>query len=710
MLRFCNNCWPLRCFKKKIFFFLAALAFNKVNAQLQSCDSNYFLFDYAASDFVTFPKAVVTPDNSMLCLQANRLYFPGLTKFTPQGNVIFSYEYTSPYIANGNHSWTDLKFTDLAVASDTYNYISGSVTKHGVFFDNTEVPPARTAAVICKTDKYGKILWSRFFANETTDPLEFSNIITLKNGDVIGYLATETTYPFYGKVVCISADGVIKWTTILNTGSYGSGDIDFPKRAMLQASNGDIILADEVYYFAVTYYSSRDFHFLALDAATGNIKWEKSYDYGDANFIPDILSAQELPNGHFSFQTITNAKTTGNQTTATKELNIITDKNGNIKDLVATYPTNDFSYVIAAQPDGNSGDQNLLCGTSHNNFLLTQIDANGNIKWNRKYGKSDAGIPATSFVKIENGYNIFVSQLSRSFRMLRTDPVGKLDCDTLTVSMKQESLPAFDLDLNIHTQNLQGLNQGGYSTGFFVVENTVTTSIQKSTACQKNIPCCVDVVDTNHVNVIDLCEGASYKLPDNTIVQDSGKYYVLHKTLKGCDSVSLYKINIYKNPAALTLGLDTCFNGSDTIILHATDGYDQYIWTNDFVTPSSYFTVKNPGVYSVTVSNICGTKTDSVHIYDQCDFPVYMPNAFTPNGDRLNDVFKVPSQNFNRLVLLTIYNRWGKIIFQTTDINKGWDGNVNSLPQANGVYIYSLEMTNLIGKPISQKGTFTLIR
>jgi gliding motility-associated-like protein len=180
--------------------------------------------------------------------------------------------------------------------------------------------------------------------------------------------------------------------------------------------------------------------------------------------------------------------------------------------------------------------------------------------------------------------------------------------------------------------------------------------------------------------------------------------------LKGCDSISLYKISIYKNPSALSLGLDTCFNGNDTLTINATGGYDKYTWMSDYLTTSSSYTARDTGIYTVTVSNVCGTKTDSIHIYDQCDFPIYMPNAFTPNGDRLNDVFRVPPVNLNRLIQFTIYNRWGKIVFQTNNINKGWDGNVNYIPQQPGIYIYYLQMESLIGKAINQKGTFTLIR
>ncbi|MEP6464859.1 MAG: T9SS type B sorting domain-containing protein [Parafilimonas sp.] len=695
--------------KINICFLVIGCLLQRTVSSAQSCDSNYFSYLYNASDFVSYSKAVATPDNSLLCLQTNRLYFHGLTKFTPQGNVIYAYNYTAPYIANSNHAWTDLIFTDVAAASDTVIYVSGSVTKHGLFFDNTEVPPPRTTAVISRIDKYGKVIWSRFFANANTDPLEFSNLIVLKNGDITGYLTTQVAYPYYGRIVCLSADGTIKWITILNTGNYSSGSMGFPKRSIMQTRNGNIVIGDVVTK-SDTVYANGEYHFFALNSTNGSIVWEKSYAYNDLLFIPNITSTFELPDGDLSFQTTSNIRTMADPVGLTKELNIITDSEGNIKKMIAIHPINDFINIVDAKPD-NDSNQSLLIVTSDNKPLLMLIDKAGNIIRYNKYGKSDEGVPPTCFVKIGNGYNIFLSELSKSFRMLRTDPIGRLDCDTLNIKMVQETIPAFNGNINnIRTTNSPAENEAPFSTGFFVVQNTVTTNIQRNTVCQKNIPCCVDVVDTNHIKSIDLCEGSSYTLPDKTLVQDSGKYYVSYKTLEGCDSVSLYQIKVYKNPSALSLGLDTCFNGNDTLSIHATDGYNEYTWINDYQTPSSYYTARDSGIYTVTVSNICGTKTDSIHIFNQCDFPVYMPTAFTPNGDRLNDIYKVPAFNLNRLIQLTIYNRWGKIIFQTKNINKGWDGTLNSIPQQPGIYIYTLQMENLTGKKINQEGTFTLIR
>lgn len=68
------------------------------------------------------------------------------------------------------------------------------------------------------------------------------------------------------------------------------------------------------------------------------------------------------------------------------------------------------------------------------------------------------------------------------------------------------------------------------------------------------------------------------------------------------------------------------------------------------------------------------------------------------------------SGDVNRLKKLTIYNRWGQLIFETNDINKRWDGKYKKLLQPPGIYIYYVEMENLKGKRITKKGSVTLIR
>lgn len=91
----------------------------------------------------------------------------------------------------------------------------------------------------------------------------------------------------------------------------------------------------------------------------------------------------------------------------------------------------------------------------------------------------------------------------------------------------------------------------------------------------------------------------------------------------------------------------------------------------------------------------------------------YIPTAFTPNGDGLNDVFRIRNVRFQKLVMFEVYNRWGERIYQnngTNDADLGWDGTYSGQPQDMGVYNYQIIVARPSGQQKTYKGTVTLIR
>ncbi|RYZ51448.1 MAG: gliding motility-associated C-terminal domain-containing protein, partial [Chitinophagaceae bacterium] len=93
----------------------------------------------------------------------------------------------------------------------------------------------------------------------------------------------------------------------------------------------------------------------------------------------------------------------------------------------------------------------------------------------------------------------------------------------------------------------------------------------------------------------------------------------------------------------------------------------------------------------------------------RCD-TLYFPNAFTPNGDHRNDVFKSAYNHSIRKYRLTIFNRWGNLVFTTSNGEKGWDGIYNGKEQGTGVYVWLATYTTALGKQKTQKGVVTLLR
>ncbi len=88
---------------------------------------------------------------------------------------------------------------------------------------------------------------------------------------------------------------------------------------------------------------------------------------------------------------------------------------------------------------------------------------------------------------------------------------------------------------------------------------------------------------------------------------------------------------------------------------------------------------------------------------------VAFPNAFTPDGDGLNDIFNFESR-YIMAVNMIIYNRWGELVYQTTDVDKGWDGRANGKPAPIGTYIHHTELTDDMGITFVKSGEILLIR
>ncbi len=91
-------------------------------------------------------------------------------------------------------------------------------------------------------------------------------------------------------------------------------------------------------------------------------------------------------------------------------------------------------------------------------------------------------------------------------------------------------------------------------------------------------------------------------------------------------------------------------------------------------------------------------------------FYLHIPNAFTPNGDDVNQNFKPVINNYLMKYNFEIYNRWGELLFTTEDPNAAWDGTFNGKPVQEGVYVYILYATDLLGNFHKEKGDVTLLR
>jgi len=173
---------------------------------------------------------------------------------------------------------------------------------------------------------------------------------------------------------------------------------------------------------------------------------------------------------------------------------------------------------------------------------------------------------------------------------------------------------------------------------------------------------------------------------------------------------TVFQIVKMQEPPAVFLGNDTTLCNSCSIMLDGGSGMDNWLWQDG--STSQYYNVDEPGLYYVTVSSDGCVNSDSVYIGKSTP-GVYMPNAFTPNGDGINDVLKpVVSEPLSDYHLI-IFNRWGHVLFESTSYDQGWDGTYNGKPQENAVYTWKIVYSvyeNKNKETVEKTGTVLLFR
>jgi gliding motility-associated-like protein len=110
-------------------------------------------------------------------------------------------------------------------------------------------------------------------------------------------------------------------------------------------------------------------------------------------------------------------------------------------------------------------------------------------------------------------------------------------------------------------------------------------------------------------------------------------------------------------------------------------------------------------VLTVTSSNGCGTATDLMHVFVFND--IFIPKAFSPNGDGLNDTWKIPALAAFPAFELSVFNRFGQVVFQNKNTNIPWDGRHKGIPLPAGVYVYAIDLKQFPG---ILKGSVLIIR
>lgn len=189
-------------------------------------------------------------------------------------------------------------------------------------------------------------------------------------------------------------------------------------------------------------------------------------------------------------------------------------------------------------------------------------------------------------------------------------------------------------------------------------------------------------------------------------VNDAGRY-IVEITLSGCSVQDTTEVETTPLPE-FTLGPDQYICPGTQLILDPLITNGNFRWQDG--SSGTTYTATREGQYYLEVSNGCGSHTDTITLRTgPCG--VYIPSAFSPDGNGLNDFFRISGAHLVEGFNMRIYNRDGQLLFSTADKNKGWDGRYKGQPLPVGVYVYQLSYSLAAdGKRINTKGTIALLR
>ena len=192
------------------------------------------------------------------------------------------------------------------------------------------------------------------------------------------------------------------------------------------------------------------------------------------------------------------------------------------------------------------------------------------------------------------------------------------------------------------------------------------------------------------------------------MVNQNGTYSV-RINQDGCFYADTIQVMVYNTEANIVED-DQLLCEGDQVALHGQSVPDGTLtWSNG--ANGDVTTVNTSGQYVLSAETACGTLTDSVKVWVQdCDCQPGTPNAFSPNGDGLNDSYKAVLNCFTKNYMLSVYNRYGQRIFSAADQERGWDGNYNGAAVDAGTYFYHLRYETPNGQEVQRKGDITLIR
>lgn len=197
--------------------------------------------------------------------------------------------------------------------------------------------------------------------------------------------------------------------------------------------------------------------------------------------------------------------------------------------------------------------------------------------------------------------------------------------------------------------------------------------------------------------------------------KSTATYSLIAYDTLGCPKPGIDKVTVFVDPEIIAnAGNDTAVVRGQPLQLHAT-GSEFFTWTPESglsrtSIPNPVAVLEDNTTYILRSFNALGCydyDTINVRVFKTAP-DIFVPNAFAPAGR--NNVLKPKCAGIAKLDYFRVFNRWGQLMYQTTETDKGWDGRLNGALQNNDTYVWMVSGTDYTGRKVIKKGTAVLIR
>ena len=239
--------------------------------------------------------------------------------------------------------------------------------------------------------------------------------------------------------------------------------------------------------------------------------------------------------------------------------------------------------------------------------------------------------------------------------------------------------------------------QTGTTSGVFVFQRTAACD------CDSTVTLNLTVNNPTHTSTTDFaCE--PYVWNGQTYTGSTTDTFG-HFDANGCWQVDTLYLSFIDTAISIVCHTrNFCEEGRAVLEVQTT--IDNYVWDNGATDQT--ITVYDEGTYSVTATQ-GGCTVEAQYIIPPCEYDLVLPNAFSPDGDGLNDEFGIPEALFDQinddLFSIHVYNRWGTLVFTSYDKHFRWNGEVNGTVYHNNIYNYVIKYRTSSGFPKQLSGS-----